>query len=396
MMGLWGKRGSSIVIILTLLFMQTGCWDRTELNDVALIMAVGIDQATDKTVEVSVQLLNPRAATSTSSKEAITLVRTGKGKNFAQAIDQLQEKSSRRLFWGHTKVVVFGEKMAKKGLLNEIDLLVRFSQPRISTYYFISNKTAKEILNVFPGLERYTGEQLRELAELQMLPSVTQKEFRGFIREGAQASFIPYIGLDSIQTGEKKREHFPVNRGFAVIKKGQMVGTISGKSGKIKDVLLWMQNKKQSRTQVTIKPKGYKDYISVRFFENKVKVTPLIIGDKWIIKLEGQFKGNVIQSNKANIMNPNTTKTIEGQLEKDIKGRFLYVIKDLQTKCKADIFDFDGEFDRHYHQEYKKVKKNWDEKFATLEIEVNANVKIVRPGLATRPTYGTKKRGVEE
>jgi spore germination protein KC len=41
------------------LFLLTGCWDRVELNDVALIRGIGLDKNEDNRIEVTAEISIP-------------------------------------------------------------------------------------------------------------------------------------------------------------------------------------------------------------------------------------------------------------------------------------------------------------------------------------------------
>ncbi|WP_314003273.1 hypothetical protein [uncultured Paenibacillus sp.] len=51
-----------ILALVLLMFLLTGCWDRTEINDLALITAAGIDKKDEKTIELSVLVFAPKGA----------------------------------------------------------------------------------------------------------------------------------------------------------------------------------------------------------------------------------------------------------------------------------------------------------------------------------------------
>jgi hypothetical protein len=52
--------GISILVIACLL-MVGGCWGRTEVDDLAFVMSIGLDKGEDNTVYVTFQIAVPRA-----------------------------------------------------------------------------------------------------------------------------------------------------------------------------------------------------------------------------------------------------------------------------------------------------------------------------------------------
>lgn len=55
----WSLRGRLILAAILPLFLTTGCWDSSEVNDLALELAWGIDEAKDKGILISAQVIIP-------------------------------------------------------------------------------------------------------------------------------------------------------------------------------------------------------------------------------------------------------------------------------------------------------------------------------------------------
>ena len=101
------------------------------------------------------------------------MVRSGEGNTIADAMANLQEKLPREVFWGQTKVIIFGEKLAKEGIRVPLDFLTRHKEPRLRAQIFGANGTAKDVLGLHPPLERSPSEVLRELSKSEVLTEVT-------------------------------------------------------------------------------------------------------------------------------------------------------------------------------------------------------------------------------
>ena len=57
-----------IIVIASLVMVSVvaagGCWGRTEVDDLALVLAIGLDKGEDNTVYVTLQMAVPRAVAS--------------------------------------------------------------------------------------------------------------------------------------------------------------------------------------------------------------------------------------------------------------------------------------------------------------------------------------------
>ncbi|PQP81346.1 hypothetical protein C0Q44_23380 [Paenibacillus sp. PCH8] len=86
----------------------SGCWDRIEINDLAIVLATGIDYEDGK-VQLTSQIFIPRKASagdssgSGGSPSGVTMIRTAEGRTIAEALNRLQRKVPRNMFWGTVK-----------------------------------------------------------------------------------------------------------------------------------------------------------------------------------------------------------------------------------------------------------------------------------------------------
>ncbi|GAA3319443.1 hypothetical protein GCM10020331_026370 [Ectobacillus funiculus] len=51
-------------------------------------------------------------------------------------------------------MIVIGEKLAKEGIRDQIDFFIRYSEPRLRAYVFVTKGSAKDALVLHPPLEK--------------------------------------------------------------------------------------------------------------------------------------------------------------------------------------------------------------------------------------------------
>ena len=90
-----------LIIILTLL-LCTGCFDYKEINDLAIINAIGVDYENDEYV-ITLEILNDQIDKDSSKITSYTKV--GRGKNLTSAIENAADKLSKQLIFNHVKVL---------------------------------------------------------------------------------------------------------------------------------------------------------------------------------------------------------------------------------------------------------------------------------------------------
>lgn len=396
-----GKRRHFMKNVLLLLVIcgttpfLSGCWDRIEITDLAIVTAAAIDKKGNDQIELSVQVFIPssissgggQGGSSQGGSGVTTMVRFAKGSNIADALSKLQSKLPRKIFWGHCKVFVFGEKLAKEGIQEQLDFLLRHPQPREKANVYVSKGEAKPILESLPPLENYSGEVLRELSDLHIGMQVTLQDLDEMLTGTPQAAALPFIKILPPGKGQKKLQGIPYIFGTAVFKKDKMTGTMTEKETR---GLLWLRDEVESYT-VTIKPKGEKGEISLSPVSAKVKIIPQIINGEWKILVKINTDGAVIQNGtNLNLSNPKSLKAAERAYQKDIEKRIEMAFLHTQDK-KADILGLGKDFYRKYPKQFNKVDNHWDEIFAEMEVEVDVAAHIRRQGYINKPAGLSEK-----
>ncbi|QED47287.1 Ger(x)C family spore germination protein [Cytobacillus dafuensis] len=372
------------------LFLLSGCWDRWETNDIAIVTATAIDKKEDNQIELSLQIFIPRAFGMSSSPGGasgggtggeLTFVISQKGVNMADAISKLQAELPRKIFWGQCKVFIFGEKIAKEGIQEHLDFLLRHPQPRERAYMFVSKGKAKHILELQSKLERSSAEAMRELVDLEIGLKVTLKDLNEMLTSEAQAAALPYLKTMT-EKGKKKSFQFPKIFGSAVIKKDQMIGYISQRETR---GILWLRDEIKGYT-VTFEPEGKKGNVSLNPVTAKVDLIPQINGENWSMIVKIQTEGTVIQNNSSlDISKLSNLKVVEKAYQDGIRKRVEFVLVKVQNELRTDIVGFAKEFHRKYPKQWRKVENRWDEVFPEIKIKYDIKAHIRKEGYINKP-----------
>ena len=379
-----------IILILVCLGMiptLAGCWDRVEIQDLSIITAAAVDRLEDGKTRVSVQIFIPRTITSGQTGEdpshGSTFVREGTGANLAEAISMLQVNVPRRLFWGQCKIFIFGDKLAKNGIRKEIDYLTRSAGPRGNSFLFVSEGEGKRILTLVPPLERYSGEALKKLTQDEYGTRTKLIDVdKGLMAEGESIS-MPYIKkLESNEKSRKANDTIPVIDGTAIFNQDKMAGTLNVRESR---GLLWLKDDVK-RSTLSIKLNGEKGEITMTPALGKSKFSPKIKDGRWIMNLNIKLEGDIVQNETyLNLMNEEVMMKINKEYEVFLKERVAHTIEKLQQEIKVDIIDFGRRFHQKYPKEWNKVRAKWDEKFPEVEVKINVDAEVRRPGTIGPP-----------
>ncbi|WP_051318462.1 Ger(x)C family spore germination protein [Cohnella thermotolerans] len=150
------RKWMPIVSLLALLLPLTGCWSRHELNDPAIVVGLGIDKAGDG-YKVSAQIVNPGQVSSRNGMAkglppVVTF--TEQGKTVPEALRRMTTKLSKRLYFSHLRIVVFGERMAREGIRKPLDFISREAAMRNDFFLVVAKGCeASDVLGISSSID---------------------------------------------------------------------------------------------------------------------------------------------------------------------------------------------------------------------------------------------------
>lgn len=130
------------LVICGALFLS-GCWDKTEFTQVSFAVAVAIDKVQED-YEVTVKLMLPKEEK--QSGDAQVWLVSGKGASIYEAIEELNNRSPREVYWGQMSLVVLGNNI-NEDISGVLDYFSRASQFRRSEYIVFADTSGAEMLS---------------------------------------------------------------------------------------------------------------------------------------------------------------------------------------------------------------------------------------------------------
>ena len=365
-------------LILTSIILS-GCWDVMEVNDLAIVIATGIDQIEDEQIEVTFLLYVPNPSGGASGEESGTSKNSYSvsitGDTFSDAVMKLESEVPREIFWGHSNIFIFGSEVAKNELGKQLDFLVRTAEPREQAQIYVSQEKAKVELDKFVSIN--TAELFSKLPKSRFLKSITLKDAEEMLVNNSQAGLIPISDTNSIKTSANTIDSFAV-KGSAIIYKGKMISVISGE----KDIgSQWLLFPK-TNIPITINPDGKNGKVTAETGKKSIKVTPLLENNIWSIKIKVKSDLMILQnSTTLDIYNASVTNELEQEFSRKIKEDIEDFLNHIQKDLKADVLQFYEAFHRSYPKETDDVKEDWEEQFEKIEVIIQLEVNIKNLGV---------------
>lgn len=406
----WTHPVKLLALALLALPILTGCWDRLEIEERSVVLGISIDAASPEEVKEEKEISHLKGTFPAPEKDLIRVAAQialpgriplgpgeggGQGQGSEQtvwvihvvghsiddAIMNLQQQLSGRLFFGHLRVIIVSEEVAKKGLQNVSDYFRRNSEVRRMAWMLVSQGNAEKLMKAAPKLGRvptlYLSATMDSAVKLGKFPNNFVGNFWSNSSKKGQEGFLPYVGI-------KEEENIEI-LGLAYFKGERMVG-----STKPLEIGAYMGIK-------GINPAGYRGIISLDGGEKTVTLNATRRKSKIEARIEdGLPRITVSIYNELNIEeklseqvlinNPDILKEIERKDNEAATKLHEGLIKQTQAKG-ADIFGF-GEYVRakepKFWNEHIKTAEKWQEMYKDITVEVKITIKIRRVGMKAK------------
>ncbi len=105
-----------IFLLLCFVFLLTGCYDARELDDLAYVIAIGIDKGDKTDLKVTFQIaipVNIAGEGSSTGKETSTLLTIDSDSVYG-AVSKANTEISKEINLSQNKMIVFSEELAKE------------------------------------------------------------------------------------------------------------------------------------------------------------------------------------------------------------------------------------------------------------------------------------------
>lgn len=386
-----------LIMIFITLFLTTGCWQYRELNDLAIVAALGIDKEEDGYL-LSVQIINVRKQTTgfSGNEETPVTVFEAKGRTLSEALNKISLKIPYELYFEHIDVVVIGEETAKLGIREFIDFLLRDRDVR-KIYPVVIAKEAKaiDVLKILTPIETLPTVNLTDtISTAQIISGYTAKRSFENVLEclymrGRHPGVSAVEIIGKVEDGEKSDnidETVPKTRLIAdkvgLLKDDKLVGFISDKAA-----LGYNLIRRRVVNSVISFPCNNDDYGSVKMDKPKVDYKIKLDKDnKPSAEIKIEFTATLVEYNcKLDIKESKSIKKIEKMVDEEMKTIIEAVLYETQKNYKTDVLGFGQYIYQNDYKKWLKVEKEWDEMFSKMPYKIEVKSKINNTGSITTP-----------
>jgi spore germination protein KC len=396
------KRNLILVVFLTMVLVLSGCWSRRELNDIALVIGLGVDKIGDEYV-LSTQVVDPSEISAKGgSGRAPVVTYKMKSHTLIGAVRKLTATTPRKLYLAHLRMFVVGESVAKEGIAPVLDFFSRDHELRSEFYVILTKENkAQEVLSMVTPLEKVPSSYMytmlkhsekywapfstlkidqldNELSSTNKGSVITAVEIKGSMEEGKLKKNVENIAI----------ENYLQYTSVGVFQEDKLVGFLSVPEAA---GYKYLTNKVTSTVIEMPCNKKQKDVTELVHTETIVKAK--VSNHKPSIQVKVNAEANVAELQcQADLLNLDVIRTLEKKTERAIKFDIDKALQKMQKQYHVDIFDFGEKIHQSNPKEWKKIEKNWPEIFSTLPVKVDVKVEIRNFGKVNRSTPSLQGR----
>ncbi|AHC19985.1 MULTISPECIES: Ger(x)C family spore germination protein [Paenibacillus] len=385
-------RVSYVLCIAGLLL--TGCVDRTELNELGITTATGIDGHQGDWIN-TYQIIIPSAMTtgsggsSTGASQSAVHTFSTHGKTLRETVTKSSLEYPRKLYFAQNNVIVIGKKAAEQGIEEIIDIYLRNLDSRETVKVFIANGEARDYLKKLVPPEKIPGQALENIIEKNrrygsIYPSVSMYEFISKISSDSGAAGVPEISLegsepeklDSVDVFKETSAKSKLKlSGLSIFRKDKRVGHLNEKES---IGVSWLNNQIKNTTI------NYVDGNATAAFlirKAKVKITPIKNLNHFYLNVDVKTTGDLLSaSSQREMKNMQSIDQLQKQAAEIIELQIREGWKALQQN-NIDLIGIGNKIHQKNPKDWKKIKETWPKELANMDIKINVKMKLARPGL---------------
>lgn len=392
------------------MFIAGGCWDRREPESLVFPSILGIDVAEDELFEVIALIPNPSAraggAAGITGGGAFAVpfwVNSGRGHTPFEALKQLALTTSRQINLSHVDVILISENLARRGIGPVLQLYLRSPDIRLIAEVAVVEGDLRNLLESEIPLEptpalgllamlEFTRQERSQIPRGDFLEKAKLMTFPGFdpvfVRFTVLKATATETSTDSGSAQGQSQSQVPKPvvkiHGAAAFDDDRMVGWFEDRESVGVNWLLGGI----SRTIVSVdSPRG--GVITLELKQSGVKVTPVVSGNSISMEVKvgalARVQDAAAHGHSEHIVfdseDPELVKSVTDRVAQAVRNDIELALKKAR-ELEVDPFGFGNTIYRKKPQFWNEVVQGrWIEMFKTVEVNLEIEVFLRRPGL---------------
>ncbi len=396
------KKVIAFILVLSV-SLCPGCWSRREVEDLAIVTAIGIDRMIldgKEKSKLSVLVARPsqlggQQAKATAETNADWLV-SEVGDTLYEAMRKIYRRSPRNLRIYHNEMVIIGEDSARAGVQDILDYLQRHKDIRLRTWMFVSRGDAGDAMKVLPEFENMLSEEISEIL-VKSTPAISDtlavdlRRFSDALVTPGWDAVLPVIRTINPReaTGRKREEKEAgqtiVLEGLALFRKNRLAGFMAPEEV---TGFLYIIGETQ-RGAITLEHKsgnGSPSQIAVLISQASSEIKPVFKEGRLEMEIKIDAEGDVVEvQGDTAVGSPDVIKEMNREFSQKVKSIAEKSLETAQKKFKSDVFGFGKIVHQKYPDYWREVEQDWYEIYPEMPVTVKVDAKIRRTSIIADP-----------
>jgi len=421
------------LIIISMIFLS-GCFDAFEPDELAYVVALGLDDGADGNLIITLLLAVPIAVgvgPEPGEIENATNIITVAAPTILGGINIVNSLISKRINFTHAKLIVISKELAEQGVERFINTFARFREFRPDTHIGITRGSAEEFLKESkPVLEfnpskhfelimesfEYTGfSNGSTIAEFYSRMECTCNEALAIlldisqIEDSKDLTEVMYNLKNSegeVLEGDYTATDMPIvyenkvrQMGTAVFKADKMVGELTGRetfyylmvSGKLGQAYYTLPDPGEGAKNIT----GKREYITLRLGQaRKPEINVKIKENRPVVNVQVSLEGDILSiTGNSDYSTGEGLKKLENYASGYVKERVISFLEKTRDEFKSDICFIGKSVKKTFLLWDDWINYNWAEEYENADFIVDVEVKIRRSGIMVKQVPANQLKG---
>ena len=371
------KRAGKLAALILALIILSGCIPHTELDERAIVLAVGIDYE-DEEYSVAFQYYNPTGLggqAPVDNSQPNVLTSSGKGMNVHDAMDDASLKCGKELLLGVAQIIIIGDDAANNSVTDVMEYAKGCFQSHPDMLIAIAEGKAEDYMQVKFSEGIASTQKLKYLlqnAERQGTASLpTALDLFISLQTMQQSACLPRLKLNEDGKSDASEDGKSVEISGGVLIKG-------GKAQEDEDLEtmrgLQLLGGRIEKTTLTFEQDG--KVLSIGLIGIKRTVTPAFVDGKLIFQVNMICGGRYFTAPKG--ISLEEDKQTEQRCAEELEKIMRTAAESTVQKYGADPINLERTVRHSDYKLWEQSKDNWEELLKECEFLFDIQVEIDR------------------
>lgn len=349
------KKALAIILLIPILFCS--CRESEQIDELSFVKLLAIDKVEEGLI-VTAGIQVPTSKKEDKPGSEIISVTCS---TLSQGLNLIESATEKKIFYGQISCVLLGEEMAKGGIIDTIDYLVRSDELRFDIpVVIIKEKQAKQIVEESKNDETHISERIEKMLESNYSTStsgiVELSTLVEMLEDPFRSAFLPYL---------QSEENSLTVEGYCIFSKDKLINYANKEQSLGINFLTSAVNNcviitNVQEKHVTLKIKGFRSNIKLKdgVFQIHLKFKSEVIqADSDILLFDQDLNKEIIENQNKWAMEV-TTKTM-----------------DFLKENGCDVATFGDTFHNNIPKKAEEYINNWSEVFPKITYNISVESK---------------------